>query len=115
MSKEICVIKTEAPVYFPHSFFGGRMSNYVVVLNYSPHETHLMGLEYCPHTYKKKPTASCWLGLQIPLMAASFSPFDFCGHFEIILRAKVSDKKYQEYVKYWIENVHNGTTKTSTR
>ena len=86
-----------------------------MVLNYSEEERRLMGLEYCPDTYKKKPTAHCWLGLQVPLMAALFSPLDFRGHFEIILRAKVSDKKYQEYVKYWIENVHNGTTETSTR
>lgn len=115
MNKEICVIKTYPGVYFPYAFFGGRMSNYVVILNYNPTEKNLMGLEYCPDMYKKKPTAACWLRLQTPLMATRVSPFGL-GHFEIILKVKVSEKKYQEYVDYWLKNVKsNGNTENLSR
>ena len=102
MSREICVIKTNYPIYFPHSFFGGRMSNYVVILNYNSGEENLMILEYCPDIFKKKPTASCWLKTQTPLMATQINQALLKAHkCKIILRVRVSEDKYNKYVSYW--------------
>lgn len=113
MSREICVIKTNYPIYFPHSFFGGRMSNYVVILNYNSGEENLMILEYNPEIFKKKPTASCWLKLQIPLMAAQINLNVLkAREYEIILRAKISEDKYNKYISYW--NSHFKRSKDGT-
>ena len=113
MSREICVIKTNYPVYFPHSFFGGRMSNYVVVLNYDSEE-NLMILEYCPDIFKKKPTASCWLKTQTPLMAAQISLNALkAREYEIILRVRVSEDKYNKYVSYWDSHFRRSKDGTS--